>query len=569
MIRVLLPLLAVCTAVGVPHEPSVAGQVLLQQGAAVPCWQHTRRTRADRIVPNMSRWAGQTLQLRGGTAADARTAPAGKRGFFNWVFGKRASRTRTETVGEDEDVGSKDQTLQAMHLGQMMNDEQSFQHIERWKRSGQPGGAGVLLKAVLTGSCFYPQESEEGAIQHHDDDANGLFAVLQVSVERGHVKTLRCLVSQRVGGVSVDARGRHGQTALHVAAARGRRNVIDVLCELGADVGATDLLGWAALHQAAYYGQTAAVQHLVERYGAGPHIRSSAGLTPLTLAEEQLQRCEDRARTSWDTPEAADEDQRKAGLQATVAYLRSIKTDNRIEEEKRKSVEFAVEDVKTPTKMAGLMQRIVALGQATETPSSYPSACSSPAVELAGGAKKVSYDVNRAIDHAWGAESDSQGGEDRGGGGATVLSVNSGEVATVRERERVEGSKGASSAGGSASAASSPDRARAEMSNGEAVVCGVGITLNIDVDGEYVIKRIAENGPADVKSESGESLILAGDLLETIDGRTVRDASYADLAGWILGTAGSVVEISLRRKGVVSILNLIRAPLGNKVLSTK
>jgi len=517
-------------------------------------------------VPNTSRWAGPILQLRGGTAADARTVPAGKRGFFSWVFGKRASRTRTETEGDDEDVGSQDQALQAMQIGQMMNDEQSLQHIEQWKRSGQPGGAGALLKAILTGSCFYPQESEEGAMQHHDDDANGWFAVLQVSVERGHVKTLRCLVLQRVGGVSVDARGRHGQTALHVAAARGRRNVIDVLCDLGADVGATDLLGWAALHQAAYYGQTAAVQHLVERYGAGPHIRSSAGLTPLTLAGEQLQRCEDRAPTSWDTQEAADEDQRKAGLQATVAYLRSIKTDDRIEEEKRKSVEFAGEDVKTPTKMAGLMQRIVALGQAgTETPSSYTSACSSPAVELAGGAKKVSYDVNRAIDHAWGAESDSQGGEDRGGGGATVLSVNSGEVATVRERERVEGSKGASSAGGSASAASSPDTARAEMSKGEAVVCGVGITLNIDVDGEYVIKRIAENGPADVKSESGESLILAGDLLETIDGRTVRDASYADLAGWILGTAGSVVEISLRRKGVVSILNLIRAPLGNKV----
>ena len=35
----------------------------------------------------------------------------------------------------------------------------------------------------------------------------------------------------------------------------------------------------------------------------------------------------------------------------------------------------------------------------------------------------------------------------------------------------------------------------------EPAMCGVGITLNINVDGEYVIKAVAPDGPADVRSK--------------------------------------------------------------------
>ncbi len=48
----------------------------------------------------------------------------------------------------------------------------------------------------------------------------------------------------------MDARGKHGQTPLHLAAAKGHEESIRVLLDADADIDARDLQGWTALHQA-------------------------------------------------------------------------------------------------------------------------------------------------------------------------------------------------------------------------------------------------------------------------------------------------------------------------------
>jgi ankyrin repeat protein len=57
-----------------------------------------------------------------------------------------------------------------------------------------------------------------------------------------------------VGG-GVQGRTPNGLTALHGAAAKGQRDVLELLVQLGADVNACDLQGRTALHVAAIKGQ--------------------------------------------------------------------------------------------------------------------------------------------------------------------------------------------------------------------------------------------------------------------------------------------------------------------------
>jgi hypothetical protein len=421
----------------------------------------------------------------------------------------------------DEPGSPRVDVREATKTMQTLDDEQCLQHIERWKRSGQAGGPVALLNGLFKGSCFRPEESDDD----HDDDAGAWFAVLTVAVERGHSQTLRRLVSQGVGGILVDARGRHGQTALHIAAARGRQGVIDVLCDLGADVEATDLLGWSALHQAAYHGQTAAAQHLVEKYHAAPGVLTSAGLTPLALAEEQLRRCENSASKQWgsDASSARNLEANRAGLKDTVAYLQHVTSSPR---------------ASRPPASTGDM----------------PKKASAP---QNGGQNKLAGLLRRI---------------------ATVGRKDGGDEAPLASGSQPRGDAGSRGSGvGAPKASPAPDAPRAPAAKAAASpavggdMCGVGITLNINMEGEYLVKAVAPGGPADVMDEEDEGVpaIQPGDILVSVDGRVVQDASYGDLAGWILGPAGTVVQMKLRRGDESFQLSLSRAPLGDKVCARR
>ena len=74
-----------------------------------------------------------------------------------------------------------------------------------------------------------------------------------------------------------------GKTALHRAAERGRADLIPALIAAGADVGATDRIGYTALHRAAAGGEVAAMEALIAG-GADVDARAEDGWTPLHAA---------------------------------------------------------------------------------------------------------------------------------------------------------------------------------------------------------------------------------------------------------------------------------------------
>jgi hypothetical protein len=553
----------------------------------------------------------QALRLRGGDGSSAfesrlygrgRSHQQAPTGFFDRLFS--AARRAPARAGEELTWGVAAPTVlfaaaaagiavEATRTMQTLSDDQCLRQIEKWKRSGQAPGA--LLQKIVKGSCFDVEDSD-------GDDSGAWFTVMKVAIERGHAQTLRCLVSEHVGGVNVGTRGRHGQTALHVAAARGRERIIDILCELGADVESTDMLGWSPLHQAAYYGRTAAVRRLVEQHDASTQVVTTAGLTPLALAVEQLQRPETSSPTlsPWgDDPDSArDAEVRKASLEETVRYLSSLESRPPAG---AKGSGAAPAAAAGGSKWAGLLRRFAAIRRVPKSKAATAKAATGGSVEAslpANGAgradvgKGARSEIDRAIDQAWGAASD-QGIKPSGAGAAEAAeaaaantSAGIGEAATgasvgdggaggapetpeaLKPKQQsalspapAQSTRKASTDGGAAAA----DATASGDADAQApAMCGVGITLNVNMDGEYVIKAVAPGGPADVRSKvGGKALIVPGDILEGVDGRAVRDVSYANLARCMLGPAGSKVEVAVRRGSKVSKHTLTRSPLGD------
>ena len=85
-------------------------------------------------------------------------------------------------------------------------------------------------------------------------------------------------------GADVNARSGGGETALMLAAARGRLDVIGFLIERGADVNAATDAGNTALMLAAARGQVDAVKTLLDR-GARAEHRNKFGLGAADWAE--------------------------------------------------------------------------------------------------------------------------------------------------------------------------------------------------------------------------------------------------------------------------------------------
>ncbi|XP_070190171.1 protein phosphatase 1 regulatory subunit 12A-like isoform X4 [Littorina saxatilis] len=74
-----------------------------------------------------------------------------------------------------------------------------------------------------------------------------------------------------------------GATALHVAAAKGYINVMNVLLQAGADINARDNDGWTPLHAAVHWGQEESCQLLVEHM-CDMDIKNNASHTVFDLA---------------------------------------------------------------------------------------------------------------------------------------------------------------------------------------------------------------------------------------------------------------------------------------------
>jgi ankyrin repeat protein len=108
------------------------------------------------------------------------------------------------------------------------------------------------------------------------------------AIKRGDVQDVRNLLDR---GADVDARDRHGQTALMLAAHAGRRDVVEALIAHGANLNTTAKYGLSALMLALIAGHTQ-VARLLADAGTDLSLRGTgapgfAGKTAYDLAAER------------------------------------------------------------------------------------------------------------------------------------------------------------------------------------------------------------------------------------------------------------------------------------------
>ena len=100
---------------------------------------------------------------------------------------------------------------------------------------------------------------------------------LHVAAEKGKRNVVELLLAK---GLHVNARNKVGATPLHLAAARGRRDVAELLLANRADVNVGNKYGATPLHLAAGKGNTEVVEVLLAK-NADVNARDSNGATPL------------------------------------------------------------------------------------------------------------------------------------------------------------------------------------------------------------------------------------------------------------------------------------------------
>ena len=104
---------------------------------------------------------------------------------------------------------------------------------------------------------------------------------LEQAISRARADTIKSLIAQ---GVDINARNIRGHAPIHLATAKGNRDVVQLLLENGAevDVVGTDS-GCTSLHYAASLGHVDLCEMLV-RYGADTDAQTARLETPLHLA---------------------------------------------------------------------------------------------------------------------------------------------------------------------------------------------------------------------------------------------------------------------------------------------
>ena len=104
---------------------------------------------------------------------------------------------------------------------------------------------------------------------------------LEQAISRAHMQTIKSFIAQ---GVDINARNIRGHAPIHLATAKGNRDVVQLLLEngVGVNVVGTDS-GCTALHYAASLGHVDLCELLV-RYGAETDAQTARLETPLHLA---------------------------------------------------------------------------------------------------------------------------------------------------------------------------------------------------------------------------------------------------------------------------------------------
>mmetsp|Transcript_4926 Transcript_4926/g.10060 ORF Transcript_4926/g.10060 Transcript_4926/m.10060 type:complete len:213 (-) Transcript_4926:293-931(-) len=132
--------------------------------------------------------------------------------------------------------------------------------------------------------------SGDGSVSFDSDDdqwedpCSGALGELLQACEDGHAdKVPELLEKLQEAGVSVDHRGRDGDSALHSACLYGHTEIVDLLLAAGADAKLADGNGGTPLHDAAAGGFDTIVQRLLAVHAEGGihNLADKDGDTPL------------------------------------------------------------------------------------------------------------------------------------------------------------------------------------------------------------------------------------------------------------------------------------------------
>ena len=107
-------------------------------------------------------------------------------------------------------------------------------------------------------------------------------AQLFLAVENGHCDVVTAILSKKGARLNVKETT-FGMTALHVAASKGNKEIVELLLTRGADIEAREDTGRTALHTAAFRGYMEIVKFLLEK-GAKINAQTNDGKTPLDWA---------------------------------------------------------------------------------------------------------------------------------------------------------------------------------------------------------------------------------------------------------------------------------------------
>jgi ankyrin repeat protein len=110
------------------------------------------------------------------------------------------------------------------------------------------------------------------------DTSSQLF----LAVENGHSDMLEAMLSKKGARLNV-RENLFGMTALHVAASKGDKTIVELLLTRGADIEAREDTGRTPLHTAAFRGYHEIVELLLLK-GAKVNAQTNDGKTPLDWA---------------------------------------------------------------------------------------------------------------------------------------------------------------------------------------------------------------------------------------------------------------------------------------------
>merc|ERR1719342_1726565 len=113
---------------------------------------------------------------------------------------------------------------------------------------------------------------------------------LQEACKFGDLKALQRYLSEtEAGGREVDAQDHRGITCLGYAVGANRLSIAKLLIEAKADAAKVDCQGASALHYAAAYGRKEMAEYLLG-VGSDINAQNSLGMTPLACATSNKQK---------------------------------------------------------------------------------------------------------------------------------------------------------------------------------------------------------------------------------------------------------------------------------------